>query len=115
MSLNKPPHPKCEICDTKGKLILNEKAIEEQNINKNMHVEMVRKVRLDLANIVEMSQLPTEKIEVFSFELQEVIDLPHLSDSDVFFMKQIWLNTLTIYDEVRNIVHNYARGISLKK
>lgn len=108
LSLNKPQHPKCEICDTKGKLIFNEKAIEEQNINKNMHVEMVRKVRLDLASIVEMSQLPTEKIEVFSFELQEVIDLPHLSDSDVFFKKQIWLNTLTIYDEVRNIVHNYV-------
>lgn len=96
LSLVKSQTQRFQICDakepTEGRFVQNHKIIEERNMNRTMHIEMVKKVQMNFTKTVEMSQSFGENIEVFTFELQKVMDLPYLSNSDVFFKKQLWLS-----------------------
>lgn len=99
-----------ESCVFQNRPILSE-TIFRVVFKTNFELSLVKSqtlIQMDLTKTVEMSQSFGENIEVFTFELQKVMDLPYLSNSDVFFKKQLWLSILTICDEVRDITYNYV-------
>lgn len=93
--------PKCGICE-------NSKADLENEHTLNGHLQIVRSVKNQLINLVEKAQIPSDKTEIFTFKLQRAIDLPHISNDDIFFKKQLWSNILTVYDEKRDITYFYV-------
>lgn len=96
--------PKCLICKEKKNDSENERELES-----SAHVDIVRGIKNDLISLVEdVRRMPAEKTEIFTFKLHCAIDLPHISDDDVFFKQQLWCCILTVYDEVRDITYFYV-------
>lgn len=95
--------PKCEMCEENKDDLEN-----DNNLDLNKHIEIVRGIKNELITLVENAQTPTEKTEILTFKLQRAIDLPHISDDVVFFKQQLWCSILTIYDQVRDITYFYV-------
>lgn len=103
MRIKQRSQSKCPNCEE------SKKDLEKQhNLNPNGHIEIVRSIKNELIGLVEKAQMPAEKTEIFTFKLQNAIDLPHISDDDIYFKQQLWCNILTVYDEVRDITHFYS-------
>lgn len=79
-----------------------------ENSEVTKHIQIAKSVKNDLIDSVQWAQMPVAKTEVFAFKLQQAIDLPHISDSDSFMKQQLWLNILTVHDELRNISYFYV-------
>lgn len=100
LKLVEPAKPKCRICKSSKN--------EDKDSKVHDHIEVVRSVKSDLIDLVEQARMPAAKIEVLTFQLQRAIDLPHISNADVFCKQQLWFNVFTIHDEVRNITYFYV-------
>lgn len=95
--------PKCHICEENKNNLENQPSLEL-----NGHLDIVRSVKNELIDLVESAQMPTEKTEILIFKLQRAIDLPHISDNDIFFKQQLWCSVLTVYDQLRDITYFYV-------
>lgn len=95
--------PKCNICKEDKNDLEN-----RDNLESNAHLDIVRGIKNELITLVEAAQTPTGKTEIFTYKLQRAIDLPYISDDDVFFKQQLWCSILTVYDQVRDITYFYV-------
>lgn len=98
-----PSQPKCHICKEDKNDVENQHGMEL-----SAHLEIVRNIKTELIDLVEKAQMPEEKTEIFIFKLQRGIDLPYISDSDVFYKRQLWCSILTVYDQLRDITYFYV-------
>lgn len=94
---------KCEQCSDAGTDSDN-----EGNTELKEHIDIVRKVKQDLISSVEAAQKSNENTEIFTFKLHRAIDLPHISDNDIFFKRQLWCNIFTVYDQKTNETYFYV-------
>lgn len=94
---------KCHICKEDKNDLEN-----QHNLGSSAHVDIVRGIKNELTSLVEEARMPSGKTEIFTFKLQCAIDLPHISDDDVFFKQQLWSSILTVYDEARDITYFYV-------
>lgn len=112
--------PKCEICKPKkkepGHFVQSTSYFEKQEQNTKQHDDLLRKVQNDLFKTVDTAKELSEKIEVYTFELLNAIDLPYLETSqqgDIYFKKQLWCFCVCLFDEVHQQGYFYVWNESI--
>lgn len=105
--------PNCKVCQSKArkqkKSNPDSEVSENPNTQQDEHITRVMDIKNELIQSVKHAQ--EQKEEVLTFELQHSLELPFLStknSDDVFYRKQLWLHTLCVYDEVRQIGYIYV-------
>lgn len=102
----------CRQCDMLQTLIQSEKQTTVQRNTfeqqKNEHLELVQKLKNEFRETVEIASKPENKTEVYTFDLQRALEMPVVQTSEVYYMRQLWLYNLGIYDEVRKIGYMYV-------
>lgn len=66
----------------------------------------------DFRESVKHACEPENKTEVYTFDLQRALEMPVLQTSQVYYMRQLWLHNLCIYDEVRQTAYMYTHGMN---
>lgn len=75
---------------------------------KDEHLQLVQKTKNEFHETVEYASNPENKTEVYTFDLQRALEMPVLKTSEVYYMRQLWLYNLGIYDEVRKTAYMYV-------
>lgn len=102
----------CRKCDTFTALSQSQShgSLQRMNIEqkKSEHLQLVEKTKNEFHQTVEYASNPENKTEVYTFDLQRALEMPVLQTSEVYYMRQLWLYNLGIYDEVRKTAYMYV-------
>lgn len=102
----------CRKCDTFKALSQSQShgSLQRANIEqeKKEHLQLVQKTSNEFHEIVKHASIPGNKTEVYTFDLQRALEMPVLQTSEVYYMRQLWLYNLGIYDEVRKTAYMYV-------
>lgn len=80
---------------------------------KNEHLQLVQKTKNEFHETVKHASNPENKTEVYTFDLQRALEMPVLQTSEVYYMRQLWLYNLGIYDEIRKTAYMYVWNESI--
>lgn len=97
---------KCDMFEASMKSQL-ENSSQRMNLEqtKNEHLQLVEKTKKEFHETVQHASNPENKTEVYTFDLQRALETPVLQTSEVYYMRQLWVYNLCIYDEVRKIAY----------
>lgn len=102
----------CRKCDMLKALSQSQShdSIQRKNMEaqKKEHLELVQKTKNEFNAAVEYATKSENKTEVYTFDLQRALEMPVLQTSEVYYMRQLWLYNLGVYDEVRKIAYMYV-------
>lgn len=101
MSFHEPQTDTCKKCDIiKTKLSVEQSIIERQKleIERNTHQDEAAEIRQKLAaDTIEAKKIPTQ-LKVISFDLQKTKSTPHLNTNEVYYKRQLSVQTSGIHD-----------------
>lgn len=106
----------CHTCDKIKAEIqsrTNDNEKEQLLKQKERHLLFAEKARHDISLAIEKGKNPSEKTEVFTFDLQRALELPHLKTNQAYYKRTLAFYNLGIYDEVRKICYMYTWNESL--
>lgn len=107
----------CRKCDMFNASFQSElqNSIQRTNLQeqKHEHLQLVQRIKNQFDQTVEYASNPDNKTVVFTFDLQRALEMPVLQTSEVYYMRQLWLYNLCIYDEVRKIAYMYVWNESI--
>lgn len=102
----------CRKCDMLNILIQSQKhtSIQRNNFEQQRkeHLELVQELKDEFRETVELARNPENKTEVYTFDLQRALEMPVIQTSEVYYMRQLWLYNLGVYDEVRKVGYMYV-------
>lgn len=90
------------ICEQRKKKVLSPELLEQINQIENDHFEALRNMKSEFMHSAEIG------VDVFTFELQNPLDIPMLPVNESYDLKPLWLSNLCIFDEVRKIPYMFV-------
>lgn len=107
--------PKCSLCrmSNQGLFVRSIACASQEKVRLDDHIATVEKANNVLFSLVDIAHLPTESIEIFTFEMQKSIELPCIDILHSFTKRQFWFHWLCVHDEVRNNTYYYVWNESI--
>lgn len=107
----------CRKCDMLNTLSKSQEQGSAQQIDtdqqKREHLELVNNTKIEFDKTVEFASNPDNKTVVYTFDLQRALETPVLQTSEVYYMRQLWVYNLGIYDEVKKTGYMYVYNESI--
>lgn len=105
--------PKVDTCKTCDKLTNRLKCCDptehdQLQKDKENHHTMVRKYKLIFDETIKNAKHGNDHIEVLTFDLQRVLEMPRLTTSIAYYKRHLCFYNLCIYDEIRQIGYMYV-------
>lgn len=100
----------CKKCDKLDNLIKSKTGNDQLVLQseKQEHLEMVRKYKIQFSETVKDAKMANSKTEVRTFDLQRALEIPYISTSKAYYKRQLWVYNLCVYDEVRGRAYMYV-------
>lgn len=117
LNFHRPIKDSCKKCDN-FEIVLKSEGItyeKQQNVIflKNIHLYTAEYIRKELKESVQNCRNSVLKTEIFTFDLQRVLEVPSIKTNEAYYRRQLWVFNLCIYDEIRNIPYMYIWNESI--
>lgn len=107
--------PKADTCGTCDKIDAEIKShgksfeqIQKSESEKQNHLQLVESLLQERKDDLKMACDPTNKTEIFVFDLQRALEMPILKTGEAFYKRQLWFYNLCVYDKVKGIGYMYV-------
>jgi len=114
ISFHKPRTDTCSKCDLLSAEVATKSRDKHTKNMLELHHKKAEKVRQQMKQDTALSQLPTSDICMFSMDLEQVLSLPSLTHSQMFYLRQLSCYNLGVHfgDSNRGHMFLWHEGMS---